>query len=304
MTADLTGQVARYLALRRGLGYRLVDTERLLADLVAYIDASGGEHVTADVVLEWALRGSTDGQRARRLSAARRFAVYLQAFDPATEIPPGRVFPVPGRRVPHLFAADQIDSLMMAAGRLSPPLWAASVTTMIGLMAATGIRPGEARRAGRHDVDLDAGQLWVSVSKNGLSRRLPLHATTVEVLSRYVHLRDPLVDSTVPALFVSPAGRPIHRSRFSAVFRELFAAAGIDHDGASSSPRAGDLRHSFAVSTLIAWHAQKADVEARLPALSAYMGHLKPKDTYWYLQAAPELMGIVADRLDKWERNR
>lgn len=304
MTAALAGHVARYLALRRGLGYKLVDTELLLSDLVAYIEASGADHVRVDAVLEWSLLGSTDGQCARRLSVARRFAVYLQAFDPASEVPPTRIFPAAGRRVPHVFSAEEIGSLMFHAGRLSPPLWAASVTTMIGLMAVTGIRPGEARRASRPDVDLGAGQLLVPLSKNGRSRLLPLHASTIEALGRYLYIRDDHVAPAVTALFVGPAGGPIDRSRFPAVFRQLFAAAGIDRAGPASVPRAGDLRHSFAVSTLVGWHAEKVNVEARLPALSAYMGHLKPKDTYWYLEAAPELMGVVADRLADWEQKR
>jgi integrase len=290
--------------LRRGWGYKLVDHERLLADLVAHVESLGIEHLSVDAVLDWAVLGSSDDQRARRLSVARRFARYLSAFDPATEVPPTGVFPLAGRRVPYLYSPAEITALMTHAQRLTPPLWAASMTTMVGLMAATGIRPGEARRAARHHIDLDGGQLSILDSKNGRSRRLPLHPSTVDALAAYVQMRDSHVDPQVRALFVDPAGGPISSSRFSSTFKALTTTTEISADQGRRPPRAGDLRHSFAVSTLAAWHADSADVSVRLPILSAYMGHLKPDETYWYLQAAPELMGVVAVRLAALEATR
>lgn len=303
MTAGLPGHVERYLTLRRGLGYKLVEHERLLADLVAHVEMTGADHLSVEVMLGWAVAASNDDRRALRLSVARRFASYLSAFDPDTEIPPARVFPVSGRRVPHLYSPGEIAALMDQAGRLAPPLWAASMTTMVGLMAVTGIRPGEARRAGRSHVELASGELSILDSKNGRSRRLPLHLSTVEALARYLDVRDAHVAAAVTALFVDPAGQQISRSRFAATFRHLVAASGIA-TGYGRSARAGDLRHSFAVSALAAWHAERADVAARLPVLSAYLGHLRPDNTYWYLQAAPELMAIAADRLADWESDR
>ena len=304
MTALLAAQAQGYLALRRGLGYKLVAHERLLSDLVAHLDARGIDHLSVDAVIAWASLGSSDGRCATRLSVARRFARYLSGFDLATQIPPAGVFPAAVRRTPYLYSPGEISSLMAQARRLDPPLWAASVTTMVGLMAATGIRPGEARRAGRDHLDLASGQLSIVDSKNGRSRRLPLHPSTVNALRRYLRLRDSLVTTAVRSLFVDPAGAPISSARFSATFRELTSRAGIVAGPGRRPPRAGDLRHSFAVSTLAAWHAQRADVAVLLPVLSAYMGHLRPDETYWYLEAAPELMGVVAERLTDWGQAR
>lgn len=304
MTAALASQVAGYLALRRGLGYKLVAHERILADLIVHLDSQGIDQFSADAVIAWAALGSSDSRCATRLSVARRFARYLSGFDLATQIPPTGIFPAAVRRTPYLYSPGEISSLMAQARRLDPPLWAASVTTMVGLMATTGIRPGEARRAGRDHLDLASGQLSILDSKNGRSRRLPLHPTTVNALRRYLRLRDRLVGAGVHALFVDPAGGPISSSRFSATFRELTSRAGIVAGPGRRPPRAGDLRHSFAVSTLAAWHAEHADVAVLLPVLSAYMGHLRPDETYWYLEAAPELMSVVAERLASWERTR
>lgn len=304
MTADLAAQVQRYLGLRRALGYKLVDHERLLADLVAHLESRGIGHLSVDAVLDWAVLGSSDDQRARRLSVARRFARYLSGFDPATEVPPAGVFRLSGRRVPYPNSPEEIGSLMTQARRLTPPVRAASMTTMVGLMAVTGIRPGEARRLARDHIDLDGGQLSILDSKNGRSRRLPLHPSTVAALHDYVQMRDTQVAPGVSALFVDPAGAPISASTFSSTFKTLTTTAAITAEAGRRPPRAGDLRHSFAVSALSAWHAETADVAVRLPVLSAYMGHLRPNETYWYLQASPELMGVVAGRLANWEESR
>lgn len=300
----LAAHVERYLALRRGLGFKLVEDEGMLADLVDHLDRTSAEHLTVEAALGWAVLAPTDDRRARRLTVARRFARYLVAFDPDSEIPPARVYPAAPRPTPYFYTSEQIASLMEHARRLQPRLWATSVTTMVGLMAVTGIRPGEARRAGRDHIDLETGRLSILDSKNGRSRLLPLHPSTVAALAAYVEVRDRNVDPTVHALFVDPTGGPIGQFKLSSTFRALRTAAGIKVPEGHRTPRAGDLRHSFAVSALMDWHAEKADVAARLPILSAYMGHQRPSDTYWYLEAAPELMAVVADRLADWEAKR
>jgi integrase len=301
---DLEEHLERYVALRRGLGYKLVEPARQLTDLLEHLDARGVAHLRADDVVGWASLGSSDVERSRRLSAARCFARYVSAFDADSEIPPTGLFPVPTRAVPYVFSAEEIACLLGCARRLVPPLWSASIATMLGLMAVTGIRPGEARRAGRGHLDLDGAQLLVADSKNGRSRLLPLHPSTVEALWTYLHYRDDEVGPEVKALFVDAEGAPISRWRFSATFRELLAQSGIVSQSGRRPPRAGDLRHSFAVSTLATWHAEGADVAVRLPVLSAFLGHARPANTYWYLEAAPELRAVVAERLARWEQGR
>jgi len=204
------------------------------------------------------------------------------------------------RRTPYLYSASEILALMASARRLTPPLWAASVETLIGLLAASGMRPGEALALDRCDVDLHAGLITVRCSKFGKSRQVPLHGTTTAALRRYAARRDRACSHpSTPSFLVSPAGTGLGGSVLSSTFRRLLVSAGVVTPPSGRTPRLYDLRHSFAVTTLLSWHAAGVDVERRLPTLSTYMGHLNPKETYWYLDAAPELMAVVAGRLER-----
>lgn len=194
---------------------------------------------------------------------------------------------------------------MGAARRLSPPLRAASVATLIGLMAATGLRTGEALRLDRDDVDLRAGTLLVRESKFGKTRCLPLDATTSTALADYARRRNRLCPRPVdPGFLVSAGGRRLDRRAVSTTFRTLRAQAGLAVPPGRRAPRLTDLRHSFAVTTLAGWHAAGIDVQRRLPLLSTYLGHLDPVNTYWYLDAVPQLMAVVADRVDDHRAGR
>jgi integrase/recombinase XerD len=172
------------------------------------------------------------------------------------------------------------------------------MATFLGLLAATGIRPGEAYRLNRSHVDLEAGELAVLNSKFDKSRVLPLHRTTVAALRRYARWRDGVVLADEPAFFLDPwAEARIGSRETSAAFRDLLAELAIAAPAGRRAPRLYDLRHSFAVQTLIDWHRAGIDVQRRLPVLSAYLGHLVPANTYWYLEAAPELLALVARRV-------
>jgi integrase/recombinase XerD len=288
----------RYLAVRRALGYRLTEHGRVLRSFVTWLEAEGHSAVTVSAALAWVGSATTDGQAARQLSMVRRFAVYLSAFDAATEVPPAKLGPAgPARSRPYLYSADEVTTLLGAARALRPELWASSVATLIGLMAATGIRSGEAYRLDRAHVDLEAGQLAVMHAKFGKSRQLPLHPTTVASLGRYAAVRDRSVEPTETAMFVNPTGRRITPARAETTFRALLAASAIAAPPGRRAPRLYDFRHRFAVDTLLDWHRDGVDVQRRLPMLSAYLGHLRPANTYWYLEATPELMAVVAGRL-------
>jgi integrase len=188
---------------------------------------------------------------------------------------------------------------MAAAARLSCPLRAATFETFIGLMAATGLRTGEAMALDRAGADLGDGTLIIRCSKLGKSRLVPLHATTTAALARYAVRRDQLCPQpATPAFFLSGAGTRLNHTNASTTFAGLLAAAGISTGPGTRRPRLYDLRHSFAVAVLAGWHAEGADAQARLPALATYLGHVKPSSTYWYLQAAPELLTAAAARLE------
>jgi integrase/recombinase XerD len=304
---SLQDHLDRYLALRRSVGYRLEDHGRVLPDFVRYAQSKGELTVRTQTAIEWADAAVSDGQRGRRLSMVRGFGRYLTAFDPATEVPPRALRP--DRRVrstPHIYSAQEIARLMDHAQALSPAPFAATMLALIGLTAATGLRPGETRRLDRDHVDLAAAQLTAWHSKFGRSRRLPLHPTTVRALADYAILRDrfhPHPESD--AFFLSSTGTRLTSPIVSRAFRQLRHSVGIVTTAGQGPAVLGDLRHTFAVNTLLDWHRAGADVQRQLPVLSAYLGHLNPRQTFWYLEGTPELMALVAERLERsWEMGR
>lgn len=288
-----------YLGVRRALGYKLEDVGRTLGGFVAHLDALGAESVTVAMALAWATDTGTGGGVARRLGHIRGFAFYLQALDPANEVPPVGLVPGRSRRaVPHLYSDADIAALMAEARRLRPPLRAATTETVIGLLAVSGMRIGEVLALNTVDVDWDTGVLTVWLAKFNKSRHVPLTPTTADALADYRHARQRLApEVSNPALFVTSRGRRVGYCRFRATFVGLLGAAGIASAG--GHPRVHDFRHSFAVRTLLGWYRDGADVHALLPQLSTYLGHVNPASTYWYLSAAPELMALAAERLER-----
>jgi integrase/recombinase XerD len=296
--------VQDYLALRRSLGYQLRQESRLLAGLAGYLQARGLDRVTVEAAVGWATQpeAASPAWHARRLAAVRGFAAYLATINPASEVVPRGLLPGrTSRTTPYLYSPAQIQALMAAARRLACPLRAATFETFIGLMAATGLRTGEAMALNRADADLGDGVLTVRCSKLGKSRQVPLHPTTTAALAGYAAQRDQLCPHPgTPAFFLSGAGTRLNHTNVSTTFAALLAGAGITAGPATRRPRPYDLRHSFAVATLAGWHAQGADTQARLPVLATYLGHAQPSSTYWYLQAAPELLSAAAARLERF----
>jgi integrase/recombinase XerD len=187
---------------------------------------------------------------------------------------------------------------MAAARALRNPLKAATFETLIGLIAVTGLRGGEAMRLDRDDFDPDHRLLTIRGSKFGKSRQLVLHASTVTALRRYSARRDELCPSPLtPALFLSSPGTRLSHPVLQPTFAALVRRAGAGKT-APRRPRVHDLRHSFAVKTLLGWYRDGDNVSARIPALSTYLGHIDPGATYWYLSAAPELLALAAQRLE------
>jgi integrase len=286
-----------YLAMRRAVGFKLEGPQRFLEDYVAFLEAAGEPRVTVATALEWAGRSPSPTQPAVRLAAVRGFATYFQTIDPATEIPPTSLLPARKRRpVPHLYSPDQITALMAAARALRPELRAATAETAIGLLATTGMRVGEVLALNDADVDAERGAVTVWFSKFNKSRHVPLHASTIAALAAYVTTRRRLCSEAEPsALFVTEAGA---RLGYQTLRNEFIGLR--DHVGITgvNPPRLTDFRHSFATSTLLGWYSDGVDVQAVLPRLSTYLGHVAPRSTYWYLTATPQLLGLAAQRLE------
>jgi integrase/recombinase XerD len=300
--STLSDALADYLSVRRALGYKLDRTDQLLADFLDHADRVGAEHITVELALRWATGpvGSDPSWHGARLAAVRRFARYLATLDSATQIPPADVLPGRSRRaVPYLYSDAEIAAVMAVADGLRPRLRAATYATLIGLLAATGMRIGEAIALDRDDIDCDTGLLVVRDSKFGKSRELPLHPTTVDALVAYAGLRDRLCPAPVSAAwFVSTRGTRLIYNNVHLQFHRLTQQAGLQNRSKRCRPRPHDLRHTFAVTTLLTWYRDGGDVQARLPLLSTYLGHADPGSTYWYLSAAPELLALAAQRLE------
>ncbi len=293
MTASLHGRVDEYLRLRRALGFRLRNEGRALAQFAGYLEARGAATVTAEAAITWAQlpRGVHPVTWTHRLTAVRGFAAWLRTTDPATEVPPRGVFPGQGRRpAPFIFSDGDIARVTAACAGLRPAMRAATYTALFGLIAVTGIRIGEALAIPAGGIDLDAGLLPVMPAKSRCERILPLHPTTVQALADYDAVRARRHPAAT-TFFVSIRGTRLCHHPVLTAFREACAAAGIP-----GRPRIHDLRHSMAVTTLLRWYRSGEDIDAQMPALQGYLGHVSPEGTYWYISAVPELMQLAAER--------
>jgi integrase len=297
---DFASHVDDYLRTRRALGFKLAFPGHVLPRFAAYLDAAGASTITVGLAIDWA--GLPEGVQpitlAHRLGAVRQFAKYLQTIDPTTEVPPCGIWPATAPRpTPYLWSDRDIRALLDATRQLHPPLRAMTHEALFGLLVASGMRVGEALRLGHHDVDLDGGVVTIAEAKFGRSRLVPLHQSTTDALGAYAARRDQLCPTaTASTFFVTSVGSALHYSDVRATFNRLTTIIGVRT--ANVRPRIHDLRHSFAVRTLIGWHRRGIDVEARMPVLSNYLGHVDPAGTYWYLSAAPELMELAAARLE------
>ncbi len=286
MTGSLRGQLSDYLVLRRALGYRMARPEKLLAQFIDHLERLDESMVTVTGALDWARLPANGGSNwwAYRLSVVRGFATYLHAIDPVHEVPAAGLLPQrPHRASPYLYSDEEIAALIAATRTLSTPLRQATFTTLIGLLAVTGIRVGEAIAADRGDVDLSTGRLTVRFGKFGKARELALHPSTIEALRRYQRLRDRLAPATgTAALFVSLAGTRLIYCNVHHAFHRLVRLAGLTPRSSSCRPRIHDLRHSYAVRSMLDAYAAGEDGQARLTLLSTWLGHVHPASTYWY----------------------
>ena len=293
-----------YLTMRRALGYRLEGQGRLLLDFADHMDRTGQSRLTTQAALRWATQSpdTTAVTRRLRLSVIRCFARHLATLDSTCEIPPTGLLRAPSRRpTPYLYSLAEISALIHAAGTLPAPLPAATYQALIALLAATGMRVGEALTLERTEVDLDDGVLHVT-GKYDKVRLVPLHPSTTAMLNDYAARRDQLCPNPPTAFFfITTTGNPVHPNLARRTFWQLLDWAGIHTPPGRPRPRIHDLRHTFAVATYLRWYTEGTDVHAGAPALATYLGHRCPSDTYWYLSAAPELLALAAGRLQPLE---
>lgn len=293
--------IQNYLILRRSLGFKIERYDRYLAGFVAHLEGNGQRFITTAVALQWATQlGGSSKTKAQRLTTVRKFAEYVRTLDPRTEVPASDLLPCRNERYsPRLYTPDDIRALVNAARQLGGVLKSDTYAALVGLLAVTGMRLGEAVALDRHDLDQREGVLLIRKAKFGKSRQVPIHRTTLAALQDYAGKRDRVFPRPrSPAFFVSQAGTRLFQQDAWRTFMRLLRRIGL-YGPRGRRPRIHDLRHSFAVQTLIEWYRTGVDVQARLPILSTYLGHVSPSSTYWYLHATPELVALAAQRLEK-----
>jgi len=300
----LSAALTEYLAIRRALGFKLYDTGLYLVQFVRFVEDEGTTFITRDLARRWATQPqqASPAHWARRLAMVRLFARFCYALDARTEIPPPDLLPARyQRKSPYLYTDQEVAQLIKTAGQLPSPrgLRATSYSTVFGLLAATGMRISEPLALERTDVDLDQGALTIRDSKFGKSRWIPVHSTTRAMLQRYDDLRNRLFPAALtPAFFLSERATRLTQWAVRYTFVKLSHQIGLRAPQDRYGPRLHDLRHRFAIRTLLDWYRAGLDVERRLPQLAAYLGHAHVNDTYWYLSATPELLALAAQRLE------
>lgn len=298
----LREELADYLSVRRALGYKLERPEKLLNQFLSHLEDLGEVRVTVSAALEWATlpRNGARAWWSLRLSTVRCFSIHVNMVAPENEVIPEGLIPWKKcRATPYLYSAEDIMGLIVAAELLRTPHRVATYQTLVGLLAVSGMRVGEAIGLDREDLEPTTGVVVVREGKFGKSRELPLHPSTVHALHDYTHRRDrPRPKEATSALFVSSAGTRLLYGNVQHTFRKLASRAGLKPRSARCRPRLHDLRHSFAVQTILDGYRQDGDTQSRLALLSTYLGHVDPGKTYWYLSAAPELMELAGERLE------
>lgn len=301
----LRDALEEYLAVRRSLGFVLRRPAGLLRNFVAFLDANEAPYITQALAVRWAEQPA-DAQPAtwaNRLGMVRRFARWRSVSDPRTEVPAdGLLSECYHRHSPYLYRDEDIERLLAAAAELPSAngLRACSYATLFGLLAVTGLRVSEALMLDRNDVDLAQGILTIRRTKFGKSRLVPVHRSTREALERYDAQRTCVFPQpAIPAFFLSERGGRITDWSARYTFAKLSQRIGLraTASGHGRGPRIHDMRHRFAVRTLIHWYRTGVDVERELPKLATYLGHVHVNETYWYLEAVPELLQLASQRL-------
>lgn len=304
--SPLQQAVVDYIEMRRRLGFKLREAKVALLNFVSFLDQRGTSHITIPLALEWAQQHpvARPVEWARRLSFVRGFARYWSATDWRTEVPPWGLLPHRPRRArPYVYSDEEVRRLLDAAQQWPPRGGVPGMyACLLGLLSVAGLRISEALNLQCKDVDITDGLLTIRGTKFGKSRLVPIHASTQSVLSEYVSRRDRVLAGEPAHFFASRRGTRLDGGRVHRTFYALSRRVGLRDASAPRGPRLHDFRHRFAIQTLLHWYRTGQDVELRLPILSTYLGHVHVSDTYWYLTACPELMGLAVKRLEqRWE---
>jgi integrase/recombinase XerD len=305
---SLTAHLEYYLAVRRALGFDLSFEERVLRRFTGFADTQGADHVTVKLFLRWKEHfGSANNYTwSNRLGMVRSFATWLQGIDPRNEIPPaGLICGRYQRARPYIYTDKQTAEIVAGAARLpsSYGLRGWTCATLFGLIAATGLRVSEAIGLDEKDVDLDRAVLTVRRGKNGKSRFVPISRGTAKRLRVYRAERNRLLGASPSPFFLFEDGRRPSDCMARYYFAQVCQLIGLrdrqEFNKHGRGPRIHDLRHTFAVRTIMDWYRRGLDPDREMIKLSTYLGHTKPELTYWYIEAVPELLQLACQRAER-----
>lgn len=303
----LSEELDRYLTIRRGFGYDLDTTERILRRFIVFAEQERFEHISTDLFLRWQ---ETFGRANRqtwsaRLGMVRLFAQWLHGIDSRHEVPPQALIPSRYRRArPFIYSDEEIRRIVEAAAELPSINGIRPLTcpTLFGLIAVTGLRISEALSLDGADVDLETGVLTLRRGKLGKARMLPLSASTTIRLAAYASERDRLLGVTPEPFFVADHGERLTdcgaRYNFAVVCQAIGLRPAERFHRHGRGPRIHDLRHTFAVRTLVNWYRADKDPAREMIKLTTYLGHGNPAHTYWYIEAVPELLELASRRAE------
>jgi integrase len=304
----LSQRLDDYLAVRRALGFDLSFAERVLRRFTEFTDHKGADHITVELFLRWkdAFGAADNNTWSARLSMVRVFARWLLAHDARTEVPPRGLLAGKQRRArPYIYSDAEIAAIVTYATKLPSRYglrgWTCS--TLFGLIAASGLRVNEALGLDDADVDLDEGVITVRRGKNGKARFVPIAASTGDRLRRYRAERMRLLGARTGAFFrIDDGRRPTDcfaRYNFALVCQEIGLRERQRFFRHGRGSRIHDLRHTFAVRTIMGWYRKGLDPDREMLKLSTYLGHSGPDNTYWYIEAVPELLKLASKRAER-----
>ncbi len=309
---SFTDRLEQYLAFRRRYGGDWTVAAQNLRPFVVFADAEGAGWLTVDLFLQWKDRFGSAGTATwnNRLTSVRSLAAWLKDIDPRTEVPPKGLIPRRYQRPPpYIYSDSEIVRIVTEAARLPSRLGLRSKTyaTLFGLLAVTGLRIGEALALDDRDIDLDTAVLLIRHGKNGRGRFIPVTDCTAERLSEYRAARNRILRTGTTAFFVGENGRRLEKHSAQYNFAQIGQKIGLRKKQAGNKfgrgPRLHDMRHTMASRTLLDWFRSGRNPDREMYRLSTYLGHVNPGDTYWYIEAVPELLQLASERAEQRYRD-
>ena len=301
-------QVETYIAYKNGLGVPMVSEASAMRQFARYADSVGHEGpITVERAVEWARSGTNqaEGYEIKRYEMARRVHEYACALAGIpSSLPPGLIGKSCNRITPYIFTDEEVSLIVHAASRLyvqQDPMKPLAYGTVIGLLRSTGMRPSEALSLDDSDFDPDRGAIRVRKAKGNRERVIPVDDTVADAIERYRHRRDALRSGgECGSLFVANGDKPVRLGNLEHSFCEIRCVL-LDRGEVweRRPPRIYDMRHTYAVRTILSWHESGEDVNAMLPVLATYMGHKSVSETYWYLTGTPELLQVAGDAFER-----